>query len=385
MTTVEAVQRDIAALEKSIRDKEAALAEKRKALGGSQLTFAESERQLADVEARLQQATDELKAAEAEKQNLTPQYERCMAAKDHHLQTAEYKKEISAAESELREADGRIKELEARLKEVSATYKTERERRMLMLTRVRTLVDDLRSAVEHKISLTQPATVDGEELPDARATLQALTELARERELAILSWTRQSRELSAVVDMKRARTLELKLEAEQSLGQMRAQKDQEIREAVERQAAERNALLREIEELKALNEEQLNALKKGKPKYYASSKSDSQQHTPRRGESQISTTEKLLQDRNADLDKEKETLNEQLRETATERQRLLVATKTLRKQLEAEETRHTLGLRNIENQIQNERNHVAQLEKENKKLKEACDALAATLRCEFSE
>ncbi len=89
---------------------------------------------------------------------------------------------------------------------------------------------------------------------------------------------------------------------------------------------------------------------------------------------------KLLQERSGDLEREKQSLQDQIREATAERQRLLTATKDLRRQLEVEDVKHTSIIRNVENQILNERNQIVSLEKENKRLKESCDHLAATLR-----
>lgn len=375
----DAVQAEIVRLEEAIKEKERVLVAKRKDFSDVKLSFSESEAAVAAAEKLLAAAQEEYFAAEMEKQSLFPQYERSQQNKDHHLRTEEYKKEISVAETQLREADRRIKELEAQLKDVSATYKNERERRMLMVTRVTSLVDELRAAVEHKIALTLPIDED-ECSPSAQLCLNVLAELARERETTISHWTRHGRELQSVIEMKKERALELKLESERDIGLMRAAKDEEIRLAIVRFEEERAAIIRDIEELKEANEKQLQALRRtkmlsDKPSVIRSERGST---TPRR---ELATpAEKVLQERSADLEKEKQTLTDQIREATIERQRLLTATKELRRQIEAEETKHTSNIRNLENQIMNERNQIAGLEKENKKLKEMCDHLAATLR-----
>jgi hypothetical protein len=383
-TTVEALQDQIRDLENTIREKERILISKRRDLGHSQQTFSETEITLAEAEKQFQAAQEELRAAEAERQSLLPQYERAQQNKDSHLQASEYKKEIAAAEAQLVAADARIRELETKLKSVSATYKNERERRMLMINRVSALVDDLRSAVELKIALTLPLE-EANDAPDAKACLQLLAELTREREAAIAHWTRHGRELEAIVEMKRERALELKLESERNIELMRAAKDDEIRLLVEKFEAERTALLKDIESMKLTNEKQLLALRKtklvsDKPSIIQSEKSDLS--VPSRRDL-ATPTEKILFEKSKDLEKEKDSLNEQIRLATIERQKLLTATKDLRRLIETEEQKYSQSIHNLENQLLNERHEAARLEKENKKLKEICDTLAVTLRSGF--
>lgn len=376
----EALQEEIHRIEEAIRDKERILVSRRREFGDVGISLKDSEAALAEAEKLLNQAQEEFRAAELEKQSVQPQYERCQQNKDHHLRAEDYKKGIASSELQLREADRRIRELEGKLKEVSATYKNERERRMLMITRVTALVDDLRSAVEHKIALTLPIDED-ERMPTAQLCLSVLGELAREREMAVAHWQRYSKELATIVDLKRERALELKLESEKDIALMRAAKDEEIRQAVHRFEIERDALIREIDDMRQLNEKQLQALRtkkvvSDKPGMFR--QESTAVTTPRR--EMATPTEKVLQDRSADLDREKKTLVDQIREATTERQRLLTATKELRKQLELEEAKHASVVRNLENQLLNEKNQIANIEKENKKLKDSCDHLAATLR-----
>lgn len=376
---VESLREDIRRIEESIREKERILLSRRRELNETGATLGESEAALKDAEQRLSAAQDEYRAVEAEKQALLPQYERCQQNKDHHTKAETYKRDIAASEVQLREADKRIKELEARLKDVSATYKNERERRMLMITRVTALVDDLRLAIERKLALTTPIDADG---PSAQLSLNALNELTRERETAVRHWSRYSKELAVLVEMKKERALELKLDSEKDIAVMRAAKDEEIRQAVQRFEAEREALVAEIEDMRSLNEKQLLALR---TKKIVSDKPVSMKAptiggggTPRR--ESATPTERVLQDRSVDLEREKLKLVEQIREATVERQRLVLATKELRLQIEKEEQKHTSSVRNLENQILNEKHQITAIEKENKRLKDACDQLAASLR-----
>lgn len=380
MDAVEKLREDIHQLETSIREKERILISRRREFASDDASLNDSEVALAEAERVLAAAQEEFRAAELEKQSLIPQYERCQQNKDHHLRAGEYKKDIANAELQLRDADKKIRELEAQLKDVSATYKNERERRMLMLTRVTALIDDLRTSVEHKIALTLPID-DDDKAPSASYCLSVLSELTRERETAISHWSRYGRELSALVEMKKDRALELKLESEKDIGLMRAAKDEQIRSAIQKFEQERSAIIKDIEEMKQLNERQLQALRT--PKMVSDKpgtiKSDTFGATQARKEF-ATPTSKLMHARSSDLEREKESLQDQIREATAERQRLLTATKDLRRQLEMEDTKHTSVIRNIENQILNEKNQIAVLEKDNKRLKESCDHLAATLR-----
>jgi hypothetical protein len=380
MEAVERLQDEIHQLENSIREKERVLISRRREFASEDATLNDSEVALAEAEKVLAAAQEEFRAAELEKQSLVPQYERCQQNKDHHLRAAEYKKDIANAELQLRDADKKIRELEGQLKEVSATYKNERERRMLMLTRVTALVDDLRSSVEHKIALTLPID-DDDKCPSAQYCLSVLSELTRERDSAISHWSRYGRELAALVEMKKDRALELKLESEKDIGLMRAAKDEQIRTAIQKFDQERAAIIKDIEEMKQLNERQLQALRT--PKMVSDKpgtiKGDAIGATQARKDF-ATPMSKLMHERSADLEREKQSLQDQIRDATAERQRLLTATKDLRRQLEAEDGKHTSIIRNIENQILNERNQIAALEKDNKRLKESCDHLAATLR-----
>jgi hypothetical protein len=261
---------------------------------------------------------------------------------------------------------------------------------MLMITRVTTLVEELRSAVEHKIALTLPID-EAEGAPDARACLQMLTELTRERETAISSWSRQGREIAAIVEMKRQRAIELKLESERNIALLRASKDGEVKLMVDKFEAERNAIVKDIEAMKQTNERQLQALRKtklmsDKPSMITAEKRNPTGVAPTLtpGKRELATaTEKVLSDKQSDLGREKDLLVESIRCLTGERQRLVTATRDLRAQIQEEEQRFAATIGQLENQIQTEKNKAAAVEKENKKLRDSCATLAATLRSGF--
>lgn len=383
----EELKRNIHETEEKIREKERTLMSKKKLLADGQKLELTGQELLIEAERALESAEQKYKNAEQEREMLLPQYERSQQNKDHHAKAEQYKVAISEAEEKLRHADGKIKELEQKLQQVSATYKNAREKRMLMVAKVNAHVDELREAVENKIALTLPID-DAVGEPDALHCLKRLAEVNRERELSIAHWSRHKEELNAIIDMKRHRAIELKLEAERNVALMKAARDEEIRLLVERFEEERNNLQSDIASVKANNAAKLEALRKtmimsdtavlmepdppipGKP---SSKSSHSRRET-------ATTSEKLLAQKVKDLENEKSELHQRIRHTSSERQKLIQATKELRKQIDFEEERFTATLRSFENQVQNEKNELSALEHENSRLEEICENLAATLK-----
>ena len=143
--------------------------------------------------------------------------------------------------------------------------------------------------------------------------------------------------------------------------------------------------------MKATNERQLQALRKtklmsDKPAVIAAEKRNpigvNPALTP--GKRELATaTEKVLSDKASDLGREKDSLVEAIRCLTAERQRLISATRDLRAQIQEEEQKFSANISNLENQIQTEKNKAAALERENKKLRDSCAALATTLRSGF--
>lgn len=377
MSTVEELRSEIQGLEEQIRDKERVLASKRKGIDDAALTAADVEAALAQAEAGLAAAQEELRAAEQEKASLVPQHERCLQNRDQHEKAEQYKKDIAVAEGELRDADAKIKSLERRLQAVSASYKTARERRLLMVNKVTSLVDELRTAVESKIALTLPID-EAEGAPNAIECLNGLAEVTRERELAIHQWQRCAKELDAVIEMKRARAEQLRRESESNIAAMKAAHDEEILALVQRYNEERESLQADIDRAKRENNENLEALRS--TKLLSAKSTQLGAPSPNNARAFATPAETLHHQKAKDLELEREQLLERIRATSLERQKLVKASKELKQQLAKEETKFATALANLENRIHNERTEAVAIDLENKKLEEACDILAVALR-----
>ena len=379
--TAEDVEEQILKIEESIREKSRILLEKRKSIEGAELRLNEVEKSAQAAEKALAQVQEELREVEHQRSVLLPQYERCQQNKDQHEKAEEYKREISASEKQLREADSRIKALEKELQEVSAAYKNERERKSLVATRVGTLIEELRAAVEQKIALTLPID-EAAGAPNAAECLKSISEITRERDQSILQWTRHARELAAIIELKKHRVAELALESERQLAKMRAAKDEEVRSLITCFQEERRSLQKDIEAITALNEQQRAELRQSKLVPDKSSTTPTAAEpslTPKRRD-QATPTEKVLLQRSQDLQKEKDELEVKMKKLSAQKTQMIRSTKNIRKQIQLEEAKYSTSLRSLENQILNQKNLATDLERENLKLEEACDVLAATLR-----
>jgi chromosome segregation ATPase len=372
--TIEELREQIHSLEEQIRDRTRVYNEK---VGDQQITHEAAEAALQQAETTLAEAQDELRGVEQEKETIRPQYERCQQNKDQHAKAEAYRRDISTAEDELKEADTKIKHLESRLQIVSTTYKTERERRSLLVSRVSNLVEELGKAVEEKIALTFPIDeVEGG--PRASVCLQRLSEMSRERELEIDRWTRHGQELSEIINLKKQRATELRLEGQRQMQLTVAAKDEEIKSMVLRFNEERHSLQQDIESIKEVNAEQLRTLHR--PKVAATKDVTLSDRSQPQRRDLAAPTSKVFVQRTTDLEKEKEVLVEKLRLTAAEKHKLIRATQDLRRQIDVEDKKFTAALRNLENQILNERHQITELEHDNEKLEEACESLKVAIR-----
>ena len=373
--TADELQAEVHSLEEQIRDRTRVLEEK---VGQKRVTQAEADAALQEAESNLAIAQEDLRAAEQEKATLQPQYDRCLQNKDQHAKAESYKKDISRAEAELKEADAKIKQLEGRLQAVSTAYKNERERRSLLVARVSTHVEDLAKAVEEKIALTFPID-EADDAPQASVCLRRLAEMSRERETEIQRWTRQGQELAAILEMKKQRAIELRLEADRQMALTTATKDEEIKELIARFQEERQSLQQDIEAVRQSNEEQLQALHR--PRVSAAKEvtlSDPSRASQRRELS--APTTKVFSQRTQDLQREKEEVLEKIRATAAEKHKLVRATQELKRQIESEEQKFSASLKNLGNQILNERHEIVDLERDNAKLEEMCESLKVAVR-----
>lgn len=385
--TAEELQERLLELEEQIRDKKRQLLEKRADIGDVELSLEQAEAAAAEAEREQAEAQERLRAAEADRASLLPQYERAQQNKDAHQRADQHKRDIEAAGEELRTADAKIKELEVQLQHSSSAYKSEREHRSMMVSRVGALVEELRQAVEHKVALTLPID-DAEGAPDAAVCLERIGVLTRERETEIASAARHARELAAMAEVKRARTVELQRESDAHIALLRAAKDEEISALVARFQEEREGMQRDIDDVKAANADQLALLRKTK---LMSDKAfvvgdprgdphDANTAAPLSRRGLAAPAEKVLVDKSKDLTREKDELTEEIKRATAEKQRLIKASKELRQQIEIEEAKFASTLRGLDNQLRMERIEAEQLEKENQRLEELCEGLTEALR-----
>ena len=250
--TVDALQEEIHALEEALQDKSRLLAEKKQETGLLTVDVAEAEKAAADAETELAHAQEEFRAAEQERTTLLPQYERCQQNKDQYVKGEEYKRQIAAAEISLKDAEAKIKALEAKLQAVSAVYKTERERKALLVGRVMAQLDELRGAVEEKVMLTVPSdeTSDG---PDVATSYRTLGVLARERETTIAQCARHARELDATLHLKQQRTTEVRAESDKEIAALKQRKDEQVKNIVLKFEEERQSIQADIDRVRTAN------------------------------------------------------------------------------------------------------------------------------------
>ena len=378
-STAEKLQEEIHLLEDSIAEKRRVLDDKKRSLGVQETDFAEAERAAGEAEKRLAQAQEDFRAAEQTRQGLLPQYERCQLNKDQQAKAEALRKEIAEAEKGLRQADVTIRELEDQLQLVSAEYKSEREQRALLVSKFSQAIDDIRTSIEEKVASTVPIDqLHGQDY--GSQLLRNLATLGRERETSLMQHARYVHELNAIVHLKKQRAMELRADSEREVSALKAAKDEEVRELLARFDDERASLQRDIFDLHEMNKRQQEELRRVKLL--------SDDHTPGldttpTGQSRrqgASRADEVLQHKLADLDRERHELTKKIKATSTERTRLLNMNRELARVIEAESAKHQAHIRMMESKIQRERTKALELERENKRLEEACDVLAAAIR-----
>lgn len=365
----------ISALLEAISEKEKILAAKKEAAASLSADYESALEDAEKIDELLASAQEEWYACEREKADVVAQFNACQQNKIQHAQAEEIRKEITDAEMELKQADDRISELEKELQVVSESYKNERERRMLMLSKVRSMVNGLYESIARKIS----ATMQEDVVEDAEGCLRIITEISREREAECRQWEKYCREAGAIVQLKENRAAELRLESEKSIAMLEDVKQQEMKRMVQRCENERSALQNDIDELKEVHRRQLEQLRTAKlssGKGGKIARSDADTPTVR---SSVAV-EKFLVSKLNDHQKERENLEKELRFVTSERQKAVLATRHLQQEIENDTAKHNKAVQSLENQIHNERQEIHSLEKDNQHLRDLCDSLGATLR-----
>ena len=381
MSQAEALQEEIHSLEEQLQDRSRLLAEKKQETGLATVDVAEAEKEASEAENELAAAQEEFRAAEQERNALLPQYERCQQNKDQYVKGLEYKKQITQAEQSLKEAEQSIKSLEVKLQEVSAAYKTERERKALLVGRVVAQLDDLRAVVEEKVMLTVPIDEQSGG-PDVAFCYRSVSELNRRREISIAQCARHARELDAAINLKQQRAIEVRAESDREIAALKRQKDEQVKNAVLKFEEERAAIQSDVDRVRAANAEMQRELHQTKVVSDtrgtgAGAVGGADASAPRR---QATAQLDSLTKRGQDLQVEKQALLKQLQATANEQQRLQGSLQQLQKQADAEAGKHKTALRGLEAQVHRDRTTAGALEKENVKLEEMCDVLAAAIQ-----
>lgn len=353
-----------------IEQKGEKLAELRRIAG-----FSESTRTLAEeahvVEELLSNAQEEWRRVDRERADVLAQYEACQHNKVQHTQADEFRKAIVTVEAEIIRADTTIAGLEKQLHTVSASYKNERERRMLMLGRFKSMVDELRGVVTKKID----QTIQENEV-DARMLLRMIAEISRERETEVTQWEKYSKEMVAIVSLKRTRTEELQKESELRVKLLAEAKSQEIRELVEKCEAERGAITNDIQVLQEVNRKQLEQLRAVR---LAGDRSGRLEKEPISARQSNVPAEKFLMSKLHESEQSKEELELTLRQLTSDRQKLQTTMGQLKQEMENDAAKHAKVLGHLDAAMANERFEIAALEKDNRQLRDLCDTLAATL------
>jgi hypothetical protein len=377
--TVESLQAEIQALEDAIHDRQRILQEKEKDVDVAGIDCDEAEAEAQEAERTLAMAQEEFREVENTRTGLLPRYERCQQNKEKHKQAEEYRKQISDAERELRVADERIKALERELQDVSAQYKTERERRALLVGRVGMQLDELRGAVEEKVLLTVPID-ESAGAPSAMKNFRALCENSRERETSIAQCARHARELASIVQMKQQRAVELRVESDREIAALKAVKDEQIKCMVLKFESERSNIQQDIDNVCEVNQQQQQELHRTKllsdSSAFAGDITKDAPAVSRRDAASVAA----LNSKRRDIEQERQTLQTKLRKTAVERQQLIGVLKDLKKQIDVESDQHGHAIRNLDNQLQRDGNVAAALEKDNLRLEEMCDVLTASIK-----
>lgn len=365
----------ISALLEAISEKERILAAKKEVAAALSVDYANALEDAEKIDELLASAQEEWYACERERADVVNQFNACQQNKLQHTQAEEIRREINNAETELRRADERIAELEQELQVVSESYKNERERRMLMLSKVRSMVNGLYDSIARKISVTMQEDV----VEDAEGCLRVITEISREREAECRQWEKYSREASAIVQLKEKRAAELRLESEKSIAMLEDVKQQEMKRMILKCETERAALQNDIDELKEVHRRQLEQLRTAKLSSGKGGKIARSEADAPVVRSSVSV-EKFLVSKLNDHQKEREELEKELRFVTSERQKAVIATRQLQQEIENDTAKHNKAVLSLENQIQNERQEIASLEKDNQHLRDLCDSLGATLR-----
>lgn len=367
----------IRALNEHIEDRGKLLAEKKREHDVASIDHDEAAKAASEAEQSLAAAQEEYRIADQMRQKLIDPYQACQQNKDQHQKAEEYKKEISRTEADMREADGKIRELEAKLQKVSAEYKTEREKRSLLADRVITMLDELRTAVEEKVTLTLPID-ESSVIPHASISFRAIGESAREREVSIAQCARHAAEVSAIVKMKQQRVQELRVEAERDIAALKAVKDEQIKRMVLKFDEERRCIQEDIDAVEAANADLQKQLRNTRH-IAADGPSTSMAGAAVKRESARPTSSAAAK-RTKELEQERSKLQSEINATALERQRLMAAMREMQTRIQEKEAEHQRVLHRYDAQIHRNKNTIAALEQENRKLADACETLVKSVQ-----
>jgi chromosome segregation ATPase len=374
---IDELTEEVRALEETIVERSRVLEDKKKEHDADAADYEEAKKAADEAEQRLAVAQEQFRVADQTRTMLLPQYERCQQHRDQHKKAEEFKKEIAQTETSMRDADTKIKTLEERLQKVSAEYKAEREKRCLLADRVLTMLDELRLAVEEKVTLTLPID-ESTVTPHARTSFKAICENAREREVAIAQCARHAAEISAVVRMKQQRVQELRVEAERDIATLKAVKDAQIKRMVLQFDEERRSIQDDIDAVENANAELQRQLRNTRHSHADAANSSMAGGTSRRDSARPASAS--VAKRTKELEQERGQLQAQVQSAATERKQLVATMRALNARIQQKEADHQRAMQALEAQMHRDRNTALHYERENRRLEETCDAMITSIQ-----
>ncbi|CAJ1038887.1 hypothetical protein Q4I30_008458 [Leishmania utingensis] len=357
--SIDELRSELQQLENLLMKREEALLHKRQQSQRLNSDLADAHLETASQEASKATASDAYRAASRAKQvlennqaqssqSLRPNREECV--------------------SQLIEADGAKENVETEVGDISARIEVLREKKVdaqkrLTVARLVSMLDDLQNLLKQKVY-----GPSGGEETRAQELLKTVQELSRERERTIHFLSKKEREMAALINLKQQRVEELRSEFTRNVSTYADSNIKELFGVAQRIQVERSQLLREIERLEEANQKIVDVLTD--TKY---------------------TTESAIKDRDTALsgvtlmgvslnpEKESLQLRERINKANSERRMYMMKTEELQGNIDEETLAYSACMSKLRKEFLFYQDESIRFEKENKKLKDLCDALARSL------
>eukprot|EP01063_Lacrimia_lanifica_P026253 TRINITY_DN350_c1_g1_i1.p1 TRINITY_DN350_c1_g1~~TRINITY_DN350_c1_g1_i1.p1 ORF type:complete len:410 (+),score=208.63 TRINITY_DN350_c1_g1_i1:46-1275(+) len=334
----------------------------------------------------MREAQDRLKKAEAERQKAKEEAEEeimktltqsgvpLIAKKDRLME------EIAAVERAHEEQEGRLRSLDDELKKEMRRHTQLKEDKKAFCVSIVSLLGDLEQIVDHCMK----HAVD-ESVPTPYPALQNIQELTKEREDEISNNERHLREICQIILMKQKREEELQTESDEKIRQAVEQKDDDIRKMVEHCQRERQDVMDRVSRLRNENMEQAQALHWKSQRILRDMKDRKIDRTGKRGirEQIVIPTTRKGSHKVSDPPRigGKKTTEDAVvaakRDAAdTERSKI----KAIEADISKVQQEFQKNKRQLEYKISYEKGQAEQFERENQKLEQQAESLAATLQ-----